>query len=167
MSIVFHISGSIHNIQLLFMVHLCKMITSPGIFFHFFKILMFLVVKGVKWQKIAQNDKKSVCLTPYLKNCTLYDCGFWYTCVKWWYLQQFFHIFSKFWFIGFLGGGGRLKGQEMTHNYQFQSVTLYISRTYNIIKIISLRLLVCRCKIMISQGVFLYFFFFFFDICKY
>ena len=27
-------------------------------FFHFFKILIFLVVRRVKWQKMAQNDKK-------------------------------------------------------------------------------------------------------------
>ena len=31
--------------------------------------------------------------------------GVWYTCVKLWYLQQFFPpIFSKFWFFRFLGG---------------------------------------------------------------
>ena len=43
---------------------------------------------------MAQNEKKS-CLTSYLRNCTSYDCGFWYTCVKWWYLQQFFSFFQK------------------------------------------------------------------------
>ena len=51
-------------------------------FFHFFKILIFQVVKGVKWQKVAQSDKNSVHLTSYLRNCTSYDCDFWYTCVK-------------------------------------------------------------------------------------
>ena len=30
-----------------------------------------------------------------------YDFGFWYTCVKWWYLQQFFFHFFRFWFLGF------------------------------------------------------------------
>ena len=66
--------------------------------------------------------KNYVCLTPYLRNCTSDDCGFWYTCVKWWYLQHFvfsffifyfiyFFIFSKFWFFGFLGG--RVKGQKI------------------------------------------------------
>ena len=83
----------------------------------------------VKWWylQMAQNDKNSVCLTQYIRNCTSYDCGFWYRCVKWWYLQQVFSFFSKFWFFGFLEGG--VKGQKMTHNYQFQSVTLFISRT--------------------------------------
>ena len=27
--------------------------------------------------------------TPYLGNCTWSDHNFWYTCVKWWYLQAF------------------------------------------------------------------------------
>ena len=40
-----------------FLVHMCKMI-SPGIFFHFFKILILQVVSGVKGHKMAQNEKK-------------------------------------------------------------------------------------------------------------
>ena len=51
----------------------------------------FWVVRGVKVQKMAQNNKKSC---SYLRNCTLYDlCHLWYTCVKW-YLQEFFQIFK-------------------------------------------------------------------------
>ena len=34
-------------------------------------------------------------LTLYLRNCTSYDCGFWYTCVKWWYPQQYFFSFFQ------------------------------------------------------------------------
>ena len=47
---------------------------------------------------MAQNNKK-VCLTSYTWNCTSYDCDFWYTCIKWWYLQQIFSCFQKsdFW----------------------------------------------------------------------
>ena len=33
--------------------------------------------------------------TSYFRNCTSYNCGFWYTCVKWWYLQQFFVNFFQ------------------------------------------------------------------------
>ena len=36
---------------------MCKMI-SPGIFFHFFKILILQVASGVKGHKMAQNEKK-------------------------------------------------------------------------------------------------------------
>ena len=38
-----------------FIVHMCKMIITPGSFFIFFKILIFWVVKG---KKTVQNDKK-------------------------------------------------------------------------------------------------------------
>ena len=34
------------------------MMTSQNAFFIFIKILIFLAVRGVKWQKMAQNDKK-------------------------------------------------------------------------------------------------------------
>ena len=37
---------------------------------------------------------KMFCLALYLRDCTSYDCGFWYTCIKR-YLQQFFFIFFK------------------------------------------------------------------------
>ena len=55
--------------------------------------------------------------------------------------QAFFFIFSKFRFFcvfreGEGGGGGVVKGQKLTENYQFQSVTLYILGTVDhIIKI--------------------------------
>ena len=63
---------------------------SPGIFVMFYKGQK----NGPKWRKI--------CLSPYFRNCTSYDCGFWYTCVKWWYLQQhFFSFFQNSDFSGF------------------------------------------------------------------
>ena len=40
---------------------LCKMMTSLDAFF-FFKVLIFQTVRGVKGQKMAQNDKK-ICLS--------------------------------------------------------------------------------------------------------
>ena len=45
---------------------------------------------------------------PYLKNLTLYDCDFWCTCVKWWYLQKFFS-FSKILIFGVFKG---IKGKN-------------------------------------------------------
>ena len=71
------------------------------IFFIFAKIWFFELggSKGKKWSKMT---KKS-CLTLYLRNCTTYDCGFWYTCVKWWYIQLFFHFFKILTFLGFQG----------------------------------------------------------------
>ena len=70
-------------------------------FFIFFKFWFcgLLRGRGLKRQKTAQNDKK-LCLTSYLRNCTSYDCHFWYTWVKW-YLQQIFPFFLKSDFSGF------------------------------------------------------------------
>ena len=45
--------------------------------------------------------KNSVSLHISGTNCTSYDCVFWYTVVKWWYLQQFFSFFQKSNFSGF------------------------------------------------------------------
>ena len=41
-----------------FVVHKCKMMISPRVFFHFFEILIFQVVDRVKRQKMVWNDKK-------------------------------------------------------------------------------------------------------------
>ena len=51
------ISQEPYIIRLSSMLHMCEMIISPGVFFHFFKIFIFCVVTGVKLQKV-QNDKK-------------------------------------------------------------------------------------------------------------
>ena len=59
-SSVFFLSCSISQesyiIWLLFMVQMWKMIISPSVFFNF-KILIFQVFRGLKGQKMAQNDK--------------------------------------------------------------------------------------------------------------
>ena len=127
-----------------FAVQKCKMMISPDAFFIFSKFWFLSVVRG---QKMAQNDKRfclshSVSQKPYI----IY-CGFWYTC-KIMISQQFFHFFKILIFQVFSRGG--VKGQKMTHNYQFQCVKLNIPRTLS-------RFLVHRCKIMISPGVFFYF----------
>ena len=91
------ISEEPYIVWLSFMVNKCKMISfflkKNG--FYFSKILIFWVVRRVKGQKMAENDIK-ICLTPCPRNCISYDCGFWYTCVKWWYLQHFFFPFFSF-----------------------------------------------------------------------
>ena len=40
-----------------------------------------------------------LCHTQYLWNCTSSDHNFWYLCVIWWYLQEFFSFFQNF-FLG-------------------------------------------------------------------
>ena len=59
-------------------VHLCEMMISVGIFFVFFKFLIFWVARGVKRQKMVQNEKKC---------CLLYS------------ISQYLHIYSFYWLI--------------------------------------------------------------------
>ena len=66
-----------------FIVDFCKMMISPGFFFHFFEVL-------------KNENHNYICHMPYLRNTTAYNQDFWYTCVKWWYLRgslSFFEIF--------------------------------------------------------------------------
>ena len=88
-----------------FMIHICKMIRYPSIF-HFLKILIFWVVRGVTGQKIVQNDKKfwvscSISLEPYVMwlSFMLHVCKM----IK---SPGVFVNFSKFWFYGSSGGRG-------------------------------------------------------------
>ena len=66
------------------MVHKCKGYLQG--FLHFFQILIFRVISWVKGQKMAQNDKNSVCLNLYHSNFASYDVVFCTNWVKWWYL---------------------------------------------------------------------------------
>ena len=82
-----------------FLVHMCKMMTSPDAFFIFEKFDFLFCeggLKGKKWPKMAENF-----VSLHISGTILYMIGFWYTCVKWWYPAIFF-IFSKFWFFGVL-----------------------------------------------------------------
>ena len=76
---------------------------SPGVF-SFFWNFHFFDCYGCK----AKNSPKlKITITshmPYLRNSKAYDYDFWYTCVKWWYLQGFFSVFLKFSFFGCYGG---------------------------------------------------------------
>ena len=85
LSIVLHISGTIHHMIIICGVQVQNLISSGNIFryfFYFFKTLIFQVVRRVKGQKMAhQNEKKAVCHTLYLRSHTSYDLHLWYTCV--------------------------------------------------------------------------------------
>ena len=96
-------------------------------FFQFLRIYNFLVVRGLKWQKMAQNNKK-YCL-PHSISQELYLIWLWFLVhlCKMMISPAIFFIFSKFWFFGLLRG--KVKGQKMTHKLPISVVTLYISRT--------------------------------------
>ena len=77
-------SQELYVIRLSFMVlvHIFKMIISPG----FFSCFQNFDFPGCYWgftKKLSKMTKKIVWDTPYLRNHTWYDCHLWYTCVKW------------------------------------------------------------------------------------
>ena len=86
------VSQEPYLIWLWFLVHMCKMVTSPDAFFIFSESWFGGLLGGWGGWVNGKNDKKYVWLTLYLWNRTSYDCGFSLTCVKWWFLQQFFKI---------------------------------------------------------------------------
>ena len=83
-------SQEVYIIWLWFLVHMCKMMTSPDGFFIFSKYWFFGLLrgweggglKGKKWPKLKNNDY--IPHTPYLRSSIAYDLDFWYTCIKWW-----------------------------------------------------------------------------------
>ena len=72
--------------------------------FHFFKILVFHVVMGVKGKKMAQNDK-AFCL-PCSLSQKPYLIWLWFSVhmCKMMISPAIIFIFLKFWFFGVLGG---------------------------------------------------------------
>ena len=96
------------------MVHMCKVITSTGFFFHFLKILIFWIFRGVKGQKMVQNEETL---------CLLYSI-FQETYIIWFPFMVHMckmiistSIFSKFWLSGLLGGSKGKKWCKMGKNY--------------------------------------------------
>ena len=91
----------------------------------------------------------SVCCTPCLRKCTSSNHDFWYTCVKWWYLQALFSFFFFFFSFTFLGclGGKRAKSSPKL------KIQLHLSHAisqeqYSILS----WFLVHLCKMMVSPG---------------
>ena len=86
--------------------HLRKHTSYDCDFSWYLQGFFFIFSNIEKGKKMAQNDKKFCPSHPvsqelYIKlssNCR----DLWYTFINWWYFQQFFFLFFKFWFIGVL-----------------------------------------------------------------
>ena len=68
----------------------------------FSSIFIFCSVSWVKVQKSSPKWKIKITsvLCHISRTILAYDHDFWYTCVKWWYLQAFFSVFKYFYFLG-------------------------------------------------------------------
>ena len=93
-----------------FLVHLCKLMMSPVFFFYIYiYISIFWAVRGVRGQKIGQNEKCQLQPSNAIsqEQYSLWS-WFWYTCVKW-YLQEFFVIFLYIFIFWAVRGSKRAK----------------------------------------------------------
>ena len=133
-----HITGTVKHIIMI----------SDTMFFSIFKNLISYIVRRVKGQKMAQNDKKispsrTISQEPYI-----IWSSFLILC-KVMISPGVFFIFSKFWFFRLLGGGGWVKGEKMTQKLPIsvrQAPYFRSCRSYH------LDFLLHKCKIMTSQG---------------
>ena len=150
-SVMLHISGTIHHMIIIYGT-LMENDNISRSFFLFFKILIFWVVRGVKGQKMAQNEKKlclscSISQEPYI---------IWFSFMvhlcKMIISPGVFFFFSKSWFSGLLKG---VKGQKIVQNVKKFCLLRSISQGPYIIWS---SFVVRKCRMMISPGGFFMFF---------
>ena len=113
LSFAYHISGTMHHVIIIFGTD-CKMMISPGTCFIFVNFLIFLECLGCEKVKMAQKEKQKCYLSCAISQEQYYD--FWYTGVKWSYLNLFFLIFSNHWFSRSLVGYKGKKWSKMTRS---------------------------------------------------
>ena len=152
------ISQELYIIWLSFMVHMCKMIISPGLFFSFSKFWFFRLLGGKK-AKMVQNDKKFCLLhfisqEPYIMWLSFMVCIY-----KMIISSSVLFIFPKFWFSGSIGGEKGKKWFRMTKNFVCCGPypRNHASCDCHLLYIIWLWFMVHMCKMMISPVIFFIF----------
>ena len=98
-------------IQLTFIAYMCKIIVSRSICFQFFKIFVFCVPRGVKGQKMVQNDIKFYLSHLIFQESYITWSSFMVNMFKRIIFPGIFFIFKKFWFSASLGEGGGARGE--------------------------------------------------------
>ena len=137
-----------------FLVHLCKLIISPGVFpFHFFKVFIFWVFRVLKGQKMVQNDKK-FCLSLSISQepCIIWLSFIVHICKMIICSGIFFFHFFKILIFQVVRG---VNVQKMVQNYKKFCPSHSISQE---LYIIWLSFMVHMCKMIISPDVFFHFF---------
>ena len=109
-----------------FMVHMCKMIISPWLFFIFSKFSFFGLL-GSKRAKNGPNWQKNLSITLYISRTIIWLLFILHLC-KIIISPGVFFIFSKFWFFGFWRGKSIKNGQN-DKKFSRLEVTLHFSGT--------------------------------------
>ena len=116
-----------------FMVHMCKMVISPGVFLLFSKLWFFGLLGGKKSKKTVQNDKK-FCLSHFLsQEPSVIWLSFIVHVCKMIIYPGIVFIFSKFWFFRLSGGKKAKKGPKWP---KILTIVFHISGTIHYMTII-------------------------------
>ena len=103
-SVTCHISGTVYH-MIMILVHLCKIVISPGVFsFFLFQILIFWAVREVKGKRVKNSPKwkwqlnilNAISNEPY----SIWSWFLVHLCKMMISRGVFFFSFSKFWFLG-------------------------------------------------------------------
>ena len=121
-------------------------------FFYFFKIMIFRVARGVKGQKMVQNDKKFCPPCPISHELYIIWLSFMVHMCKMIVSPGFFYIFQNFNFSGCVVRGKRAK-KTVQNCKKFRLSRSISQEPY----IIWLSFMVHVCKMMIFPGAFLFF----------
>ena len=111
LSVALHFSGIIHHILVIYDTLVWNNDISRH-FFHFFSILIFWVVRGVKGEKIVQDEKKLCLLHSISQETYIIWFSFMVHMCKMIMSVGIFLIFSKFLFSGL----SVVSGQKITQN---------------------------------------------------
>ena len=152
------ISQKPNIIWLSFMVRMCKMIISPGFVFPFFPIFsrfwVFGLLRGVKGQKMVQNDKKLCLLHSISQEPYIIWLSFIVHIYKMIISLGVFFIFQNFDFLGFWSTDNRLGvGKRAKNGPEWQKFCLLHSIS-QVPYIIWLSFMVQMCKMIILQVFF-------------
>ena len=125
------------------------------LFFQNFEFLDCCWWKGKKW---PQKKSNYICHARHLRNCTSSDHNFWYTSVKWWYLQVCFSFFQILSLRAVRGkgdeGGGKISKNGPEWKITIKSNTCHNGRNNVAYDHIWSWFLVHYSKMMISSGFF-------------
>ena len=115
-----------------FMVHICKMIISMGIFLYFFRTFILWVIRGLKEQKIVPNDK-TFCLSRSIsqETCIMWSSFVVCKCKMITSSGAFFYFFIL-WFFRLSGGSKGKEWPKMTKNSVCRALYLRNHTSYDL-----------------------------------
>ena len=118
----------------LFMVHMCKMIIYPGVWFSFFQISICCVGRRGDGKKQSKMTKNTVHPTPYLRNYIYIIWSSFMVHIRKRIISPSIFFISKYLFLWSLGSLNSKKWSKMTKNCQELYIIGYCDFLYTCVK---------------------------------